>query len=117
MIKSVRTRARRGELPLITRSEIAMKEYGPTVFPVYGEAQILGTRSVSMFLDELAQIDPEDLERFRHMLGLATPLEPAKATDTANVAAVQPDEPVITDHSPRHPKFAFAAGLRQRGVL
>lgn len=114
MIKSVRTRAKRGELPLITRSEVAMKEYGPTVFPVYGEAMILGTRSVSMFLDELANIDPEDLERFRHMLGLATPLEPALATGTS-IEAAPTDEPA-DGHSARHSKFSYAVELRQRGV-
>ncbi len=115
-IKSGRTRGQRGGLPTITRHEVAMREYGPTVFPAYAEAMILGTRSVSTFLDEMAQLDPEDLERFRHMLGLATPLEPALVTDTAT-AAVPPDEPVMTDHSARQSKFTFAAGVRQRGVL
>lgn len=116
-IKSTRSAAStRGGLPTILRSEAAMKEYGPTVFPAYHEAMILGTRSVSMFLEEFSRLDPEDLERFRQMLGLATPLEPAYATDTAT-AAVQPDEPVHADHSTRqHPKFTYAAGLRQRGV-
>lgn len=118
MVRSIRTRATgRGALPTITRNEIAMREYGPTVFPVYAEAMILGTRSVSMFLDEMAQLDPEDLERFRHMLGLATPLEPVQSANTATSAAVQPEEPVVADHSTRHSKFTFAAAVRQRGVL
>lgn len=116
MIKSMRARAQRGGLPTITRREVAMREYGPTVFPAYAEAMILGTRSVSSFLDEMGALDPEDLERFRQMLGLATPLEPALVTATAT-AAGQPDEPVTTDHSARHSKFTFAAAARQRGVL
>jgi hypothetical protein len=76
-----------------------MREYGPTVFPVYAEAMILGTRSVSVFLDEIAALEPDEVERLRNMLGLATPLEPAQPTATAT-AAGQPDEPT-SGHSAR----------------
>jgi HK97 family phage prohead protease len=35
----------RGVLPLITRNEVDMREYGPAVFAAYKEAAILGTRA------------------------------------------------------------------------
>jgi HK97 family phage prohead protease len=98
-VKSTRSRAQRGGLPTIMRSEVAMKEYGPTVFPVYAEAMILGTRSVSSFLGEIAALDPEEVDRLRTMLGLATPLEPAQSTATSSEAG-QSDEPT-TGHSAR----------------
>ena len=116
-VKSTKTRAARGGLPTITRSEVAMKEYGPTVFPAYGGAAILGTRSVDTFLDELAALDGDDLDRFRQMLGLATPLEPAKPLDTSP-EAVRDEEPV-KDHSARQSKSfqTLRWEAREKGVL
>jgi uncharacterized protein len=114
-IKSTRMRAtQRGGLPTIVRNEIAMREYGPTVFPAYTEATILATRSVSAFLDELSELDPEDVERFRQMLGIATPLEPAKPEGTSTEAARAEQEPLT--HSARQTQFKFSAALLQRGV-
>lgn len=113
-IKSTRSRAARGSLPTIMRSEVAMREYGPTVFPAYVEASILGTRSVSSFLDELADLQPEDMDRVRQMLGLTTPSEPVEAEGTSTEAAPV-DEP--HPHSARQSQFKFAALARQKGVL
>lgn len=112
-IKSTRTRAKSGGLPTITRHEVAMREYGPTVFPAYAEAMILGTRSVSTFLDEIGALGPEDIERLRTMLGLATPLEPVTATGTPSGAA-QPDEPA-QGHSARHTYTRLRARARKEG--
>jgi HK97 family phage prohead protease len=115
-IKSTRMKgAKRGDLPTIMRNEIAMREYGPTVFPYYQEAVILATRSNAAFLDELATLEPEDVERLRNMLGIATPLEPAGAEGTSSEAARAAQEP--HEHSARQSTFNFAAALRQRGVL
>lgn len=112
-IKSSRSRASRGELPVITRSEVAMREYGPTVFPVHTSAAILSTRSVSDFLDELAQLDPEDLDRFRNMLGITAPA--ADATLGTPTGAAPTDEPPEALRSVT--KFTFAAAVRQKGIL
>lgn len=115
-IKSTRSRAARGQLPTITRHEVAMKEYGPTVFPAYAEAAILGTRSVSTFLDELAHLAPEDLDRFRQMLGLATPLEPAEPADTST-GAVHVDEPATPLRSAAKSFRSLRREAREKGVL
>lgn len=36
-----------GALPLVTRQEINLREYGPTPFPAYSDAAIMGVRSLS----------------------------------------------------------------------
>lgn len=112
-IKSTKGRAARGQLPTITRNEVAMREYGPTVFPAYAEAMILGTRSVTTFLDEIARMGEEDRDQLRQMLGLATPMEPASLSDTAP-AAVQTDEPA-DGHSARHSMNQLRVKARREG--
>lgn len=46
--RSQRTRGRNGELDTIVRSEVVLKEYGPTPLPAYAEAAILGVRTDEM---------------------------------------------------------------------
>lgn len=117
-LKSVKKRGARGGLPTIVRTEVAMREYGPTVFPAYAEAAIIGTRSVSAFLDELAS-SSEDVEKFRQMLGLATPLEPASLSDTPTLGAVRADEEpahVASLRTATQKRLAFQRALIERGI-
>lgn len=114
-MKSSRSRAEKGALPTITRHEVAMREYGPTPFPVYADAAILGTRSVVQFLEEIAKADPEDIDRLRNMLGLATPLEPVEAAGTPSGAA--PVEEPAAGHSTRRQHQHLRARAREIGVL
>jgi HK97 family phage major capsid protein len=45
-----------GELPLVTRLEIALIEYGPTPIPAYADAAVIGVRNRrAAHVDELAQ--------------------------------------------------------------
>lgn len=115
-VKSTRTRAAKGALPVITRNEIAMREYGPTVFPAYVEAEILGTRSVTSFLDAIDKLDPEDVDRLRQMLGVATPLGPVGTAGTPPGAAPA-DEPLLPQHSTRHAFNQLRARARKIGAL
>jgi HK97 family phage prohead protease len=46
-IKSTRSRPSGSRLPLITRHEVDMREYGPAVFAAYADAAILGTRPLT----------------------------------------------------------------------
>jgi HK97 family phage prohead protease len=116
-IKSMRSRAAKGSLPRITRQEVAMREYGPTVFPAYVEAAILGTRGVTSFLDEIAALAPEEVERLRNMLGLATPLESVASADTS-AEAVHVEEPANTGHSARQTNIqALRWKAREKGVI
>jgi len=54
-------RARGGELPTVTRSEIMLREYGPTPFPAYEDAGITNVRAL---LDayRLGALDLDELE-------------------------------------------------------
>ncbi|MGH3097901.1 MAG: HK97 family phage prohead protease [Streptosporangiales bacterium] len=76
-------RGRGGELPQVTRTEIALREYGPTPFPAYQEAAVVGVRAIARQLDEL------DEERRAELVSLLT------RTGT-------PDPGAVTEESPGH---------------
>lgn len=72
----------KGALPMITRQEIDMREYGPAVFAAYPDASILGTRA-EFFVRALLET-PRDkrLEWLEQFEGLGTPslTDPLSAT-------------------------------------
>lgn len=72
----------RGALPVITRHEVDMREYGPAVFAAYEAAAILGTRSADLFLRAYLVTPPDQREEFLNQFeGLTTPLvDPAALT-------------------------------------
>jgi HK97 family phage prohead protease len=68
----------RGKLPLITRHEVDMREYGPAVFAAYPDAAILGTRAAEQFVRTLlAKPEDERLGWLQQFEGFATPLDSA----------------------------------------
>ena len=79
-VKSQRTRGERSGLALITRTEVAMREYGPVLYPAYEAAQIVGTRMVDM----ISQMDPDDIDRLRELLGVPVSATPVGAGSTRN---------------------------------
>lgn len=118
-MKSQRTRAPgMGGLPTIHRSEIAMREYGPVLFPAYAGASILGTRSVSSFISEIRTLDPEDLEAFRQLLGIATPLGAVEPQVTPTGADQPIQDPTVPGQSEGQSALRqrIAARNRARGV-
>lgn len=94
-----------GRLPLITRHEIDMREYGPAVFAAYKEAAILGTRASEQFVRALLQTPPEErLEWLKQFEGLTTPLDPevpAIGTPSDGPAEEVEDPPELARHSAR----------------
>jgi HK97 family phage prohead protease len=92
----------RGVLPMITRNEIDMREYGPAVFAAYKDAAILGTRAEQFVRTLLATPPDQRLDWLQQFEGLTTPLlEPeALILGTPDGAAEQVEEPV-THHSAR----------------
>ncbi|MFE9642367.1 HK97 family phage prohead protease [Nocardiopsis alba] len=110
-------RARRGgELATVTRTEIALVEYGPTPIPAYEGAEILGVRSLVDRLGGLSEAERAEL--IAALTTTATTPDGAGAdTDTSTEEAVT-DEPTTAGHSgpvmtPRHVR----ARLRKAGLL
>jgi len=98
-IQSKRIRAERaGALPQIHRNEVALREYGPTPFPAYGQAHVVGTRSAELWMADLLAMDREErADLFARMVEIATPLAPAAQVEPAReviaVAAGRAAEP------------------------
>jgi HK97 family phage prohead protease len=105
----------RAALPLITRHEVQMREYGPAVFAAYTSAAILGTRSVR-FMEELLATPPGParLQLLEQFEGITTPTEPdAPILDTPDDGAVtQAAEP--REHSTRADVTSFREQLRAK---
>jgi len=88
---------RSGEVDLIERIEIALKEYGPCVFPAYQDARVVGVRA-EVLAGQVSTLSPEEREHLITILrstsiGAATgtpdtrppagPSTPPPAADTA----------------------------------
>ena len=94
----------KGILPLITRNEIDMREYGPAVFAAYPDAAILGTRAEQFIRALLTKPPEERLDWLQQFEGLATPLDPATptpGTPSDDGPADQADDPPDDGHSAR----------------
>ena len=81
-----------GSLTRVTRTEIAMREFGPAVFAAYPSAAITGVRA------QFADLSDEQLTT---LLALATPLDPAERTDTSGDLEIVADESALGGHSSR----------------
>lgn len=103
--RSVRTypdgRAR-SALPVITRHEVALREYGPAVFAAYDGAAILGTRAAETFVRSLLATPPEQRVQFLTQFeGLGTLLDSPKTDGTPPTghAGTAEDAPGTPAHS------------------
>ena len=91
----------RGALPLITRQEIKLREFGPTPIPAFADAAILGTRNAELFLRALISATPEQrVSLLANVEGLEPLLqEPDTLSGTPSGAAATTGEP--REHSAR----------------
>ena len=81
---------RDGNLTVVTRQEVSLIEYGPTPFPAYQEAAVVGVRNLARLLD-----DPDVAARLQELLD--TRSEPSSDSDTpAGAVEAEPS----TAHSP-----------------
>jgi HK97 family phage prohead protease len=134
-------RARGGEVPTVTRTEIAMREYGPTPLPAYEDAGIVGVRALlhayglgGVDLDDVEGLGDEDAAAFRAAVeaflrtrGETTDVsepttpdgEPEAGTDTPVEGAVTAEpEPEQGHHSgPVMTRAQARARLLKSGVL
>jgi uncharacterized protein len=84
---------RDGQLPLVTRLEIAMREFGPTPTPAFDAAQIVGVRSLVASIEGL---NPNERAELIELLSRAHDLSSATsepADDSTSPEAATPDEP------------------------
>lgn len=103
---------RSGVLPLVTRHEIAMREYGPTPLPVFEDAAVVGVRSL---VDQVADLDDAQRAELVALLTRATPLGEPGGAGTSNEEAAAAAEPQT--HSGRlTPSQRARIGLIIRGV-
>jgi len=101
-------RSEDGALTTVTRTEIAMKEYGPTPFPAYDEAAILGVRAA---LAEL--LTPEQMA---YLLTAPTRDDGPESGShhPTDVGPVTEDSPEDDGHSARRPKSQSQIERQQR---
>jgi HK97 family phage prohead protease len=76
--KSERARGRHGDLDTIHRSEVSLREYGPTPMPAYKEAAIVGVRAEEMF--EATKGMTEE-ERTKFFVFLSNQLDTGRSLD------------------------------------
>jgi HK97 family phage prohead protease len=109
---------RDGSRTVVTRTEIAMREYCMTPWPAFDAAEVIGVRALVRSIEGLTPDERArliDLLQQDYELRAATPSEPA-AQDTPT-GAVQPDEPAMS-HSARRliARNNFRAALAERGI-
>lgn len=84
---------RTGELPLVTRTNVFLRELGPTPFPAYTDASIIGVRAADL-ASRISGLDPDERAELARLITAATPLgdQAADATpdDSGPGAADQP---------------------------
>ncbi|MGW6743780.1 HK97 family phage prohead protease [Streptomyces sp. NPDC055025] len=75
-----------GKLRTVRRQEIKLREYGPTPFPAYPDAAVIGVRAEQL-VTLLGQMPEDERERLVNMLRTGTPLDPPPAGDPAGPPA------------------------------
>lgn len=101
-----------GTLQLVRRSEIAMREYGPTPLPVYEDATVVGVRSLA---DQLGFLNESDRAALVELLTRSTQREPDGGNGTFESEAAGGDEPRDA-HSGLTAAQRARIGLITRGV-
>lgn len=85
---------RANQLRLVERLEVDMREYGPTPFPAYEAARVMGVRNATMdrLADLIRSMPLQDRERLATLLGSTPPAAAATAPQQASgPLETQPD--------------------------
>lgn len=98
-----------GDLTLVTRQEVSLTEFGPTPFPAYADAAVVGVRG------SLARLlgDDELLARLEDFLATRGSA-PVEGSDTPNPGAVD-DKPGADAHLSGY--LNLRAEARKRGII
>jgi len=108
-----------GSLSLVTRTEIALREFGPTPYPAYPGAEILGVRSVDI-ARALREMDDDERAEMAALLNLPVArLDDAARAVSPSTEAAESDELAATaepsGRSHTHNRLRLKA--RQEGVI
>lgn len=104
-------RDRAGKLPSVRRMESSLREYGPTPFPIYQGAEIIGVRAEQAAL-VLSNLAPGEFDRLTTFFRSGTPIAdpPEQGTpDDSGPAAGDPPQPRPLWHSVRSPREIIQA--------
>lgn len=107
----------RGALPMVTRLEVAMLEFGPTPTPAYDAASIIGVRALVQSIEGLSPSERAELIALlsdAHDLRSATPEEPADlSTPSGAAASEEPPTEALRSTIPVPPAELIARARRQ----
>ena len=107
--------SRSGDLPRITRTELGLREYGPTPFPAYSQAEIMSVRSVAMSGLGAVLSEDEKARMLYELLMRTTQLAAPGASVTPSGA--DPVEPSVDDaHSERN-RHLIRDRIARSGVM
>jgi HK97 family phage prohead protease len=110
------------QLATVRRTESTLREYGPTTFPAYKDAAIVGVRAEQL-IALLGTAHPTELARLASMIESGTPL--GDPPDPGTPSDEDVDGPAAGDppdgHSTRSPheqiRHSYAEFLRRRGAI
>lgn len=107
-----------GKLRTVRRQEIKLREYGPTPFPAYQDAAVIGVRAEQV-MPLLAELSPDERDKLAHMLRTGTPLDPpAQGTPTDPPAAGGPNPgPAAEDPPAGHSARQQIAWIKLRAEI
>lgn len=109
---------RTGELPLVTRNTVLLRELGPAVFAAYPDAAILGTRMAEQLASQITGLDPDERAELVRLLA-ATPDAGQAATGTSDDSeAAAEGQPIgHSDRQAIHAYHGYRLAAREKGVL
>lgn len=90
-----------GKLRTVRRQEIKLREYGPTPFPAYPDAAVIGVRAEQV-MPLLSELSPDERDKLVDMLRTGTPLDsPAGETPAGPPANGVPSPGSAAEDSPQ----------------
>jgi HK97 family phage prohead protease len=112
-------RVRPGQpLPEVTRTELGLRDYGPTPIPFYKDAAITAVRSAAGIIQDIAGLDEAERAELIRMLDPTRAGDPGSATATPAGAGLGAEDP-RTAHSGRLmvARNRLRAELIRKGIL
>lgn len=102
-----------GTLPIVTRMELGLSDYGPTPTPAYDGANIVAVRNVQALAEDIARLGHHDIAELIRTLASTTPAEP-ETTHTTPHRGAGTEEP--QQHSVRQRLLRLRAEARFKGI-